>query len=160
VYVQSKLPRYRRHQPEPKDEVKTEQVRKKLSKVRNRNYIKKGPVLSLTGYFDVPKTIFDIRMVYDASKCRLNEAVWAPNFFMSSPESLYNSLESSTWMGDIDLGEFFLNFPLDLAIRPYAGVDLTPYFGEGGRQQANVGVVGALSDGFYPLPVQHSQRRV
>jgi hypothetical protein len=85
VYVQGKLPRYQRHQPAPKDETKTEQVKKKLSKVRSRNYIEKGPVLSLTGYFDVPKTIFDIRMVYEASKCRLNEAVWAPNFFMSSP---------------------------------------------------------------------------
>jgi hypothetical protein len=84
----------------------------------------------LTGYFDVPKTIFNIRMVYNASKCLLNEAVWAPNCFMSSPDSLYSALESGTWMGDIDLGEFFLNFLLDLAIRPYAGVDLTPYFGK------------------------------
>jgi hypothetical protein len=79
VYVQGKLPRYQGHQPEPKDKIKTEQVKKKLWKVRSRNYIEKGPVLSLTGYFDVPKTIFDIRMVYDASKCRLNKVVWAPN---------------------------------------------------------------------------------
>jgi hypothetical protein len=32
-------------------------------------------------------------------------------------------------MGDIDLGEFFLNFPLGVSIRPYVGVNLMPYFG-------------------------------
>jgi hypothetical protein len=111
-----------------------EQVKQKLAKVRARNYIKKrGPVLSLTGYFDVPKTLFDIRMVYDASKCKLNEAVWAPNFFMLSPDSLFNSLDSGAYMADIDLGEFFLNFPLDIVIWPYAGVDLTPYFGKNAK---------------------------
>jgi hypothetical protein len=93
-----------------------EQVKKKLSKVRDRNYIEKGPVRSLTSYFDVPKTSTGIRMVYDATKCGLNESCWAPNFFMSSPSSLYNALDADTWMGDIDLGEFFLNFPPDPAI--------------------------------------------
>jgi hypothetical protein len=155
VYLQGKLPRYRRHQPEPRDETKTEQVRKKLAKVRDRNYIERGPVLSLTGYFDVPKTLFDIRMVYDASKCKLNEAVWAPNFFMPSPDSLYNTLDSGTFMGDIDLGEFFLNFPLDISIRPYAGVDLTPYFGSKAKLMWERW--GRCLMGFTPSPYNTAQ---
>jgi hypothetical protein len=60
VYLQGKLPMYRHHQPEPKDGTKMEQVKKELTNVRNCNYIEKGGVLSLTGYFDVPKTLFDI----------------------------------------------------------------------------------------------------
>jgi hypothetical protein len=93
-------------------------------------------------------------MVYDASKCKLNEAVWAPNFFMSSPDSLLNSLESGTYMGDIDLGEFFFNFPLDIAIRPYAGVDLTPYFGENAKLMWE----RWLSYGLYVVALQHGSK--
>jgi hypothetical protein len=94
-------------------------------------------------------------MVYDASKCGLNKLVWAPNFFMSSPDSLYNNLDSGTYMGDLDLGECFLNFPLDISIRPYAGVDLTPYFGE------NSHLIwerwGRCLMGFTPLPYNAAQ---
>jgi hypothetical protein len=100
-----------------------------LAKVRARNYIKKGAVLRLTGYFEVPKTIFDIRMVYNATKCGLNNVVWAPNFFIPSVDSMLGVLDVHSWMGDIDLGKMFLNFSLDLKVRPFVGVDLTPYFG-------------------------------
>jgi hypothetical protein len=62
------LPRYLRPQPVPKDPEKIPKVRKKLAKIRDRNYIEKGKVSSLTGYFDVPKAGMDIRMVYDASE--------------------------------------------------------------------------------------------
>jgi len=33
--------------------------------------------------------------------------------------------DADTWMGDLDLGEMFLNFWLDEQLRPYAGVDVT-----------------------------------
>eukprot|EP00957_Ditylum_brightwellii_P066931 5079856-Ditylum_brightwellii.AAC.1 len=33
-------------------------------------------------------------------------------------------LDMETWCGDIDMGEMFLNFPLDTAIRPYVGIEL------------------------------------
>lgn len=33
-------------------------------------------------------------------------------------------------MMGLDLGEMFLNFPLDMAVRPYCGLDLHPYFQE------------------------------
>jgi hypothetical protein len=98
VFIQGTLARYLGHQPKPKDETKLEQVREKLAKVRERGYIEAGTVLSLMGYFDVQKTLFDIRLVYDATKCLLNDAVWAPNFFIPSPDSLYNALDAETWM--------------------------------------------------------------
>jgi hypothetical protein len=44
---------------------------------------------------------------------------------------------------DLDLGEMFLNFPMDLKLRPYAGVDLTqlaPAFNEQARARANGGL--------------------
>jgi hypothetical protein len=83
----------------------------------------------LTGYFEVANAIFGIRMVYDAIKCGLDDVVWAPNFFIPSVDSMLSVLDTNSWMGDIDLGKKFLNFPLDPKVRPFMGVNLTPYFG-------------------------------
>jgi len=96
----------------------------KVHKVVSRDYIGPGHVTSLTGFFGVPKGIDDIRMVYDASKSGLNDAVWAPNFSMATADSLLDLLDCQSWQTDVDLGEMFLNYPLDLKIQPYAGVDL------------------------------------
>jgi hypothetical protein len=68
-------------------------------------------------------------MVYDASKCSLNDLVWAPNFFIPSVDTMVDLLDGNSWMGDINLGEMFLNLPLDPKVRPLVGVNLTPYFG-------------------------------
>ena len=65
-------------------------------------------VLSLSGYFEVPKTKWDIRVVLDVTRCGLNEVVWAPNFFIPSVDSMLSVLDKDSWMGDIDLGEMFL----------------------------------------------------
>jgi hypothetical protein len=35
------------------------------------------------------------------------------------------NVDHKGWFGDIDLGEMFLNFPLDTKLRPYAGIDAT-----------------------------------
>jgi hypothetical protein len=63
-------------------------------------------------------------VVYDATACGLNDALWAPNFFLLTVDSILRNASSSSWFGDIDLGEMFLNYPLDEDIRPYAGVDV------------------------------------
>jgi hypothetical protein len=56
-------------------------VRDKLDKVRERKYIEPGVVWSLTSFFDVPKAGgSDIGLDYNASKCGLNDCVWAPNY--------------------------------------------------------------------------------
>lgn len=134
VFVdKSKLPKYMKHPSWPKDEDQHEKLKAKLTKVRDRKYIRPGYVTSLTGYFAVPKAGTDIRVVYDATKCGLNEAVWAPNFFLPTVDSILRNACSMTWFGDIDLGEMFLNYFLDEEIRPYAGVDVSEL--EGGNKR-------------------------
>lgn len=55
----------------------------------------------------------------------VNEAVWAPSFFMPNADSATRLLSFNLFCVDLDLGEMFLNFYLDENIRPFAGVDLT-----------------------------------
>jgi hypothetical protein len=45
-------------------------------------------------------------------------------------EALVRSMDTESWMGDMDLGEMFHNFPLDINLRPYCGIDMTPYIPE------------------------------
>eukprot|EP00957_Ditylum_brightwellii_P047278 3591614-Ditylum_brightwellii.AAC.1 len=78
----------------------------------------------MTGYFDVDKGKEDIQIVYDASKCGLNAAVWSPNFGLPTVDLVRWTIDPGSWMGDIDVGEMFLNFPLDVNIRPYVGVEI------------------------------------
>ena len=120
-----KMPSFWKKQQWPSDPMSSDKLIKKLSSVRDRRYIQPGFVKSLTGYFAVPKAKTDIRVVYDATACGLNEALWAPNFFLPTVDSILRNASASTWFGDIDLGEMFLNYPLDEAIRPYAGVDVS-----------------------------------
>jgi hypothetical protein len=63
-------------------------------------------------------------MVYDASQSGLNKALWVPSFTLPSVEALTRVMDTESWMGDLDLGDMFLNFPLDIAIRSYCGIDL------------------------------------
>jgi hypothetical protein len=122
-------PRYRVPQQSESDAAKRALIAKKLQKVLDRGYVKLGKVLSLTGYFAVDKAQgTDIRMVYDGTKSGLNNSIWAPNLNVPSIDSLVGLIDSNSWMSDIDLGEFFLNFPLDVGVQPLAGIDLTPYF--------------------------------
>jgi hypothetical protein len=124
-------PQYKRPQPKERDAVLRDQVRDKLEGVRKRKYIDKGSVKSLTSYFGVPKGDRDIRMVYDATRSRLNDSLWAPGFGLPIVDSLTRGIDEQTWMGDLDIGEMFLNFCLHPELQPYAGVDLRP-FGSGG----------------------------
>jgi hypothetical protein len=99
-----------------------------LSTVRKKGYITKGSVKSLTSYFAVPKGEHDVRMVYDASKSNLNKSLWAPNFGLPTVEALTRSVDETCWMGDLDIGEMFLNFCLHPDLQPFCGVDVKPYF--------------------------------
>jgi hypothetical protein len=107
VFMLDQQPLYKVPQPPTRSEDVQEKVKEKLSKVRERGYIEKGFVKSLTGYFPVKKSLFNIRMVYDASKCGLNKLVWAPNFFIPSVDSMVDVLDHNSWMADIDLGKTF-----------------------------------------------------
>jgi len=128
LWVQGPLPSYRVPQRRESDPTIRTQVSNKLISVRSRRYIVPGSVHSLTNYFAVPKGPSDIRMVYDASRSGLNRALWVPSFPLPTADSLTDLLDEDSWMADIDMGEMFLNFPLDMNIRQFCGVDLKPYF--------------------------------
>ena len=49
---------------------------------------------------------------------------------MPMDTSLFRSVEAGTYMGDCDIGEIFLNFVLDPAIRPHAGAEFKDIFKE------------------------------
>ena len=115
---QNKLPAYSKPQRLSKDKVTRERVIAKVNGVRSRGYINTGGVKSTTSFFDVPKGDSDIRMVYDATKCGLNAALWTPNFFLPTIDSILCNADDNTWFGDIDLSEMFLNYWLDEELRP------------------------------------------
>ena len=134
VHLNGTIPRYTKPQRGVKDPKTQEAIKKKLSKVRDRRYIAKGTVSSLTSFFSVPKGKDDIRMVYDGTKSGLNDSMWVPRFGLPTVETHLRSIEEGTFMADVDVGECFLNFPLHHSLRPLAGVDLTRYFPESHRQ--------------------------
>jgi len=133
IWVKGDLPSYRRPQRKEKDELIRWQVQQKLDSVRSKGYIVKGSVSSLTGYFAVPKGDNDIRLVYDATKLGLNAALWVPSFTLPGAELFLDLLSNTSSMADLDMGEMFLNFPLDIKVRPYCGLDLKPYFEHSGN---------------------------
>ena len=58
----------------------------------------------LTGLFAVSKGKYGIRLVYDATKCGLNDELWAPNFGLLTINTLLNNSEETTWFAYLDLG--------------------------------------------------------
>ena len=65
-------------------------------------------------------------MVYNETSSGLNDSLWAPNFWLPTAETSLRLLTTASYCGDMDLGEMFLNFPMDHNLRPFAGVDLRP----------------------------------
>ena len=132
TFIQSKLPNCQERQKPPRRKDTLNLVRDKLNDVRRKGYISDENLVvkSVTSLFDVPKGDNDVRMVYNATSSGLNDAVWAPWFSLPTVESHLRAVDPGTFMVDCDLGEMFLNFMLDVNIRPYAGVDLTEIFPE------------------------------
>jgi hypothetical protein len=128
MFVKGQLPRNTKPQRAPKPEDLKKMI-KKLDKVLARGYISPGLVVSLTSYFAVPKGELDIRLVYDGTSSGLNDALWAPSFWMPTSESAVRVVSFYSYLFDSDIGECFLNFPNDKRLRKYCGVDLTPFRG-------------------------------
>ena len=124
-FVKGELPSFKQPQRMPKDPSIAQRIKDKVNKVRLRSYIAIGLVLSLTSYFHVLKGLDDIRIVYDLTACGLNDALWAPTFWMPAVISVLDCATHSSWFGDVDAGEMFLNYWLDETMRPYAGVDVS-----------------------------------
>jgi hypothetical protein len=129
LWIQEKLvPSWLRSQEPPKDEETNQKVVEKLLVARDKGHISMGTVKLLIFFFDVPKGVNDIRMVYDGTKSGLNAALWAPWFPLPTVDSLLQSVGPGTYMSDNDVGEMFLNFVLHASIQEQCGVDLTGFF--------------------------------
>ena len=131
----SNPPQYKVPQrPEP-DPVQCEKIRSKLDAPISKRYITAGTVCSLTSYFSVPKGESDLQLVYDATKSGLNSSLWMPNFQLPSSETLTDLLSLTSWMGDLDIGEHFHNFPLHERLQVYCGIDVRPYYNTATQKQ-------------------------
>ena len=109
AFINGELPNYWRAVNWPEDAMQREQLKKKISKVMRKGYISPGEVKSLIAFFAVPKGPDDIRIVYDATKCGLNEVLWSPKFWLPIIHTILRSATPNTYYGVIDLGEMFLN---------------------------------------------------
>ena len=127
-WFRGRKPRNKKSQPTVTDDMARQRLREKIGKVRKRGYIAPGLVKSLIRCFAVPKVDDDIRMVYGGTSSAFNEWVWAPNFGMPTIESMLRSVCPTSWLGDVGIGEMFLNFPLLISTQSYCGVDLTTLF--------------------------------
>ena len=83
-----------------------------------------GPVTSLIHVFNVKKGQ-DIRLVYNATSCGLNDCLYAPHFGLPVVGHTFRSLSAGYYQADMDVGEMFLNFPLHEELRALAGVGIT-----------------------------------
>ena len=160
LWLRGALPQWRLKQRSELDHKIWAAIRIKLFLVRARRYVHPGEVRSLTSFFAVPKGEDDIRMVYDGTKSGLNDVLWAPWFPLPTIEMHLRSVGPGSFMGDIDIGDMFLNFMLHERIQPYAGVDLTPFFPEelsSGTRQVLWERWGRCAMGFKTSPYQAVQ---
>jgi hypothetical protein len=103
----------------------------KLKDVAEKGYIEYGRATSLMSYFAVDKANgLDIRMVYNGTRCGLNDVIWAPWFLLPNAEDLVESVEPGTYMGDNDAGEMFLNYILHEDLKELTGIDVTQFLGK------------------------------
>jgi hypothetical protein len=130
VFFEKDGPKSMRRQPPVMDEKVKAVLRSKVGKVIKRGYLFGSGIRlrSLIRYFAVPKTDSDYRIVYDATANGLNEAVWSPSFWLPTVETLVRYVDADSWMIDRDIGDMFLNFPLDKRVWPFTGLDLDSLF--------------------------------
>ena len=114
VWIKSRLPTSRIKQRMPPGEV-LEKLASKIDTVLERGYLELEGIKSHIDVFSVQKAD-DIRAVYNATKSGLNDAVWAPSFFLPTSRSALRVMSYCSYCVDMDLGEMFLNFVLDVRL--------------------------------------------
>ena len=89
----------------PRDPSVAGKERAKLDKFRVRESVAPptGPILSLMSTFSVAKGD-DIRMVFDASKSKLNEALFAPWFSLATADAMARTVYVDYFGADNDYG--------------------------------------------------------
>ncbi|KAI2509116.1 hypothetical protein MHU86_5235 [Fragilaria crotonensis] len=105
IFIQGKLPHAKRIKPLRLLPAQTELVSSKIEGMVSRGYLSVGPVRSCLHFFAVPKGPTDVRIVYDGTSCGLNEALWAPNFYLPTSKAAALLLTFSSWLADADYGK-------------------------------------------------------
>jgi hypothetical protein len=135
--------------------------RSKLDKFRFRGSVEPPtvPIRSLMSTFSVAKGD-DIRMVFDASKSKLNEVLFAPWFALATADSMYRTVGVGYYGADNDYGEMFYNWWLHEDLRPYCGIDMTHQYPEEARLRPDSvlwNVFTRPAMGLRPSPYQSVQ---
>jgi hypothetical protein len=144
-------------QKDEPDSARKENIRLKLLKVLARRYFEYGDVASLTQFFAVAKGDKDIRMVYNGTSSGLNAHIWFPWFTFATINTMLRALEPGTFMGDLDVGEMFLNFILEARCSYLARVDLSKYIQELVGNPRHWARWGSCGMGFIPSPYQTTE---
>jgi hypothetical protein len=134
-----------------------ENIRLELLKVLSSRYFEYGDVMSLTQFFAVAKGDEDIRMVCNSISSGLNAHLWCPWFALDTIDIMLRALEPGTYMGNIDVGEMFLNFILEARCSYLAGVDLSKYIDQLGGEPRHWVRWGRCRMRFRPSPYQTTQ---
>jgi hypothetical protein len=90
-FFQKTGPTTQRGQPTIDDPVMGAKVMEKIKKVIKWRYLTTESGATIKSYiknFAVPKGEDNIRMVYDATANKLNNAVWAPSFWLLTIDTL------------------------------------------------------------------------
>jgi hypothetical protein len=85
LWIKSQLPRLQ-GPARPPDPKKKHLILAKLKKILDRGYVVSPGSVDfikslMMDFFDIVKDS-DIQLVYNRTSCGLNEALWAPNFFL------------------------------------------------------------------------------
>lgn len=106
-------------------------IKAKLEKVLDQGYVVLRDieeVESLMFMFHVPKGDSDVRMIYDATKLGLNDALYAPWFALPTVDTMNRWVIAGTWITDNDYGDCFLNYPLHPDLQKFCGINLSQLF--------------------------------
>ncbi|KAL7580705.1 hypothetical protein ACA910_002212 [Epithemia clementina (nom. ined.)] len=106
-----------------------EQMKTKLDDVCLKGYIAPGECRATMHFFAVPKGDTDVRMVYDGTKSKLNDCLYAPWFPLPDADILARTLDVGYWCIDNNYGEMFLNFWLHPELELYSGMELSTLYG-------------------------------
>jgi hypothetical protein len=167
--IRDGLPVWFREAPKPwtrpqqpgRSQAEHEQIKGKLGKVRDRRYIAGGDVTLLTSFFAVPKGIDDVRMVYDRTRSGLNDVIWVPRCPLPTVNTMLRAVDAHSFMGDLDIGEMFLNFILHESMQALCRVDLTEFFRQDGSETGQKHVLwekwAQAAMGLKPSPYQAVQ---
>jgi hypothetical protein len=127
LWYEGSAPKHVVPQKDEPDPSKKENIRLIFLKALAKRYFEYGDAASLTQFFAVAKGEEDIRMVYNGTSSILNAHLWCPWLALATINTMLRALEPGTYMGEIDVGEMFLNFILEARCSYLAGVNLKKY---------------------------------